>query len=81
MESQVKFLQAKAVKLFESACLQSVMVYGLDDKPIPGVDTPSNAPSAMETHTSLVFIALNPLACLTANKRKHKQAAGNADPN
>ena len=57
------------------------MAFGLDDEPIPGVDTPSNALSAIKTRISLASIILNPLARLTANKQKHKQATGDANPN
>lgn len=80
LESQVKSSQVRAAELFESAHLQSAMVFGLDDEPIPGVDALSNALSVVGTRTSSASIALNLLARLTANKRKHKQA-GNADPN
>lgn len=73
-------MQAKAVELFELACLQSAIVFGLDDEPIPRVDAPSNAPSAAGTRTSSASIVLNLLARLTANKQKHKQT-GNADSN
>lgn len=46
LESQVKSIQAEAAELYESARLQSAMVFGLDDEPIPGVDAPSNTSSA-----------------------------------
>lgn len=79
LESQVKSSQAKAAELFESARLQSAMVFGLDDEPIPGVDAPSNASSATAARTSSTSIALNPLARSTAHKRKHEQSSANAD--
>lgn len=72
LESQIKFSQAKVAELFESVHLQSTMVFGLNDEPIPGVDSPSNAPSAAGICASSAFIALNPLARLTANKQKHE---------
>lgn len=80
LKSQVKSLQAKAVELFESARLQSAMVFGLNDEPIPGVDALSNASSDIATCASSVSIVLNPLTRSSANKRKHKQSAS-GDPN
>lgn len=81
LEFQVKFSQAKAIELFESACLQSAMVFGLDDESISRVEALSNTPSATEIYAFSVSIALNPLACSTANKQKHEQAADKIDPN
>lgn len=78
LESQVKSTQAKAAKLYKSARLQSAMVFGLDDEPIAGVDTPSNTSSATATRASSTSIALNPLARSTVNKRKHEQSSINA---
>lgn len=72
LESQVKWSQAKAVELYESARLQSAIVFGLDDEPIPELDAPSNTSSATATRASLTSIALNPLARSTAQKRKYK---------
>ncbi len=80
LESQVKFSQAKAVELFKSACLQSSMVFGLDNKPILGVDASSNTLLAVAIRVFSTSIALNPLVCLSANKQKYKQAS-NADLN
>ncbi|MCJ1348862.1 hypothetical protein MMC31_007095, partial [Peltigera leucophlebia] len=73
LETQVKSQQAKAAELFESACVQSAMVFGLDDEPIPGVDAPSNSSIAAPRLSS--SIALNLLARATANKRKREDSA------
>lgn len=80
MESQIKSLQAKTAELFESACLLSAMVLGLEDEPILGVDVPSNTLFSIATCVSSASIALNPLARSSANKQKHKQSA-NRDSN
>lgn len=71
--TQVKSQQAKAAELFESARVQSAMVFGLDDEPIPGVDAPSNSSIAAPRFSS--SIALNLRARATANKRKREDSA------
>lgn len=70
LDEQVKTSKAKSAELYESARVQSAMVFGLDDEPIPGVDAPSN--SATQAGPS---IALNPLARVAANKRKREGSA------
>ena len=70
--NQVKTQQAKAVELFESARLESSMVFGIDDEPIPGVDAPSSSNNAARSCRS---IALNPLARVAANKRKREASS------
>ena len=61
------------MELFESARVQSAMVFGLDDEPIPGVDAPSNSSTTVPRSSS--SIALNPLARATANKQKREDSA------
>ena len=73
LETQVKSQQAKTAELFESAYMQSAMVFGLDNELIPGVDALSNLLTA--TPRSSSSIALNPLACATANKQKCEDSA------
>lgn len=70
LDAQVKSQQAKAAESFESARVQSAMVFGLNDEHITGVDAPSNSSIAAPRFSS--SIALNPLARATANKRSAK---------
>lgn len=72
LDAQVKSQQAKAAELFESACVQSAMVFGFDDEHITGVDAPSNSSIAAPRFSS--SIALNPLARATAKKRKREDS-------
>lgn len=58
LDTQVKSQKEHAVELYEAARLQSAMAFGLDDKPILGVDAPSNS-SGLRTASS--SISLNPL--------------------
>lgn len=67
LKSQLKSTQAKAVELYKFACLQSAMVFGLDNELIVGVDTLSNTPSVTTIRASLISITLNPLICSTCN--------------
>lgn len=69
LDEQVKTSKAKSSELYETARLQSAMVFGLDDEPIPGVDAPSSASQGGSS------IALNPLARVAANKRKREGSA------
>lgn len=70
LDEQVKSSKAKSAELYESARIQSAMVFGLDDELIPGVDAPSNS----ATHAG-PSIALNSLARVAANKRKREGSA------
>lgn len=79
LESKVKSSQAKSAELFESVCLQSAMVFKLDEKPIPGIDAPSKFLSVTATRTPSASIALNPLARSTAHKQKFNQSTSNVD--
>lgn len=72
LKSQVKSTQAKAAELYKSARLQSTMVFGLDDKPIAGVNAPSITSLAIATHASSISITLNPLVRSIANKQKYE---------
>lgn len=63
LDEQVKAKRANAAEKFETARLQSDMVFGLDDEPIPGIE--SGALGAAPGHPS--SIALN------ANTRKRKR--------
>lgn len=65
----MKTSKAKSSKLYKTARLQSAMVFGLDDEPIPGVDAPSSASQGG------LSIALNPLARVVANERKREGSA------
>ena len=47
-------------------------MFGIDDKPIPGVDVPSLSNNIVSLGGS---IALNPLACVAANKQKRKASS------
>lgn len=66
----VKFLQVEVTKLYESAYLQSAMVFDLNNKLILRVDTLST----ISIHVFLVFITLYLLIRSTINKQKHKQS-------
>lgn len=55
LDEQVKDKRANTVKMFEAARLQNDMVFSLDDKPIPGIE--SRTLGAAPGHPS--FIALN----------------------
>lgn len=66
LDKQVKTKQAQTAELFEAARVQSAMVFGLDDELIPGVD--ATADSQHATTSGKSSIALNQVACATANK-------------
>ena len=59
LDTQVKSQKEHAAELYEAARLQSAMAFGLDNKPILGVDAPSNS-SGIRTASS--SISLNPVA-------------------
>ena len=65
VDSAVKDKQTQIAKLFEAAKLQSAMIFGLDDKPIAGIESTPG----MITGSGL-SIALN-------SARKQKQDEGN----
>lgn len=67
LNKQVKTKKAKLSKLYKTAHLQSNMVFDLDNKSIPEIDALS---FALQGGLS---IALNPLAWIAANKKKHKR--------
>lgn len=74
LDKQVKTKQAQTAELFEAARVQSAMVFGLDDEPIPGVDATADSPHATTSGKS--SIALNQVACAAANKRKREDNQG-----
>lgn len=65
-------MQIKAIEFFELVCLQNVIIFNLDNKPISKVDVLLNAPSTIKICTFLASITLNPLVYLIANKQKYK---------
>lgn len=62
LDKQVNTNKAKSSRFYEMVCLQSAIVFGLDNEPIPGINVLSS------TLQSNSFIALNLLAWVTANK-------------
>lgn len=77
LDTQVKSQKEHAAELYEAARLQSAMAFGLDDKPILGVDAPSNS-SGLRTASS--SISSNPVARAATLKRKRKESGGPAIP-
>lgn len=66
----VKSTQAKVAELYKSACLQSAIIFRLDNKLIAEVDILSNILSTTTTHVSSISIALNLLVHSIFNKQK-----------
>lgn len=72
LANQVKTQKAKAAELFQSARLQSALVFGLDDEPILGIDASSSLSGVSRSGGSN---ALNSLARLAVNKRKREASS------